>query len=136
MADGTEGHGARRKAGRPPLPDEDRRTEKVDVRATGAEVRTMMGRARAAGLSLRDYVRRAALGAAIVAPVDPVTLSHAARLVEVGRLLARVERLAVAGRIVGLPPADIAELRRLAEAAAVAVLGVADEEGDPVPCSP
>jgi hypothetical protein len=137
MADGTGGQGGGRKAGRPRIPVEDQRVTKVDVRVTDAEARTLAELARAAGKKLREFIRDAALGVRIVAPVDPVTASHAARLVQIGRTLARVERLALAGRIVGLPPEDIADLRRLAERAAMAVLGVVEEdEGDALPCSP
>ena len=71
-----------------------------------------------------------------LAPPDPVTLAHASRLVQIGRVLARVERLAIAGRFVGLPPQELAELRHLAEAAAVAVLrSDVPEEGGAPPCS-
>ncbi|MBA9071811.1 hypothetical protein FHR71_005597 [Methylobacterium sp. RAS18] len=137
MADRTEGQGGGRGAGRPRIPVEDQRVAKIDVRVTNAEARTLTELAHAAGKRLREFIRDAALGVRIISPVDPVTTSHAARLVQIGQTLARIERLALAGRIVGLPPEDIADLRRLAEHAAMAVLGVVEEsDGDARPCSP
>ena len=126
-----------RRLGRPLLPSRRIRSGIVDVRVNEEEATLIHERAAKAGLRVRDFMRRAALGARIAAPPDPVTLSHAARLAQIGRLLARVERMAIAGRIVGVPAAEIAELRRIAEAAAVAVLqSDASEEGEAPSCSP
>ncbi|MEN3239014.1 hypothetical protein PUR29_36875 [Methylobacterium ajmalii] len=137
MRTGSPPDAPARRLGRPLLPSKRIRSGLVDVRVSAEEAEQIQELADKAGLKIRIYMRLAALGTHIAAPPDPVTLDHAARLAQIGRLLARLERLAIAGSIVGLPPQEIADLRRLTEAAAVAVLRPgASEEGEAPSCSP
>lgn len=137
MRTGSPPDAPARRLGRPLLPSMRIRSGIVDVRVSEEEAEKIQARADKAGLKVRIYMRLAALGTEIAAPPDPVTLDHAARLTQIGRLLARIERLAIAGTIVGLPPQEIADLRHLAEAAAVAVLRPgASKEGEAPSCSP
>ena len=125
-----------RRGGRPPLPAEDRRSQSVDVRMSPAEASTVTERAARTGMRLREYIRHAALTSRIIAPPDRITMAYAHQLVQLGRTFQRLERLALAGRLVGLPAAEIDSLRRHIEAAAVAVLAPAGAGEDEPRCSP
>ena len=48
--------------GRPPLPEEDRKSERFTVRLTRAEMAALVRKACKAGLSVVEYVRRRVLG--------------------------------------------------------------------------
>lgn len=125
-----------RRNGRPPLPPEDRRDQAVDVRLSPTEAKSITERAARVGMRLREFIRHAALNTRIVAPPNRITLGYAHHLVQLGETFRRLERLALAGRLVGMPAAEIDALRRHIEAAAVAVLAPAEMDADEPRCSP
>lgn len=117
------------RGGRPPVGD--RRRLPIGIRFSGAEREALRLRAREAGRTVADFVRRAALGARIVAPVPAVNIEISRDLGKVAGLVNQMVKEAHAGRII--PAAEI--LPRLDEfAQAVRLLRLelvagAEEEG-------
>jgi hypothetical protein len=81
--------------------------EHINMRISGTDKRTIEAKAKRAGLSVADYVRRAALGKTIVERVPPELRKQ---LGAAGNNLNQLARLAISGK---LPGAGIEALNEL-----------------------
>jgi hypothetical protein len=102
----------KRRRGRPALSAEARRSALVAVRFTPEQAAKIEVRAAEADLSVASYVFQLVADTPRPAP-SQAAFAHAAEVTRLATRLARIERLADAGRPIAVP---VGELRRLADA--------------------
>jgi hypothetical protein len=97
------------------------RRDVIKVRVTAAERATIAASADAARLPMALFVRRRALGQAVVAPAASVDMEAVAHLGRIGNNLNQIARLAHEGRAPAWPSADIDALRQQLNSVATAL---------------
>lgn len=125
-------HSTRGKGGRPRLALEQRRSKTLHLRVTSAEAATVTEQAAQEEIPVPAFLRRTIFGRRIKATPPAASFAYAAGLARLAADLRRLERLALAGRIIGVPVEAIERLHVHLHALGLAALGI---EGE-VSCSP
>lgn len=125
----------KRKGGRPKLSPEAVRSSTLHVRVTSAEEATVLTGADRAGIPLPDFLRRLLLERRIEVAPPREAFAYAADVTRLAADLRRLERLATAGRIVGVDVTAIEQLHARLHQVGLAALNLEREEDACLPSS-
>ena len=114
---------SRNPLGRPPLPPEHRRSIKVTVYATAEEQERIRARARLVKKPISRVMVEAALTGEIKMPIPEENYEQRLSLIRLANLLLQAERLAEAGKLLNVDPAQMRTLREQVWMVANALIG-------------